>query len=65
VINNLTNLLNDEWGDFRQGATRLNVVDVELNDDGIYEYSNFGMPAENVDRDASLWEMRVGINYRF
>ncbi|WP_394224383.1 TonB-dependent receptor domain-containing protein [Alteromonas gracilis] len=65
VINNVTNLLNDEWGDFRQGSTRLNVIDIDQNDAGIYEYSNFGMPAENVQRDASLWEMRVGVNYRF
>ncbi|WP_269520708.1 TonB-dependent receptor [Alteromonas sp. BMJM2] len=65
VIENLTNMLNDEWGDFRQFQTRQEVVDVDTNDAGQLVYENFSLPAESVNRGASLWEVRVGVNYRF
>jgi hypothetical protein len=55
VIDNLTNLINDEWGvmykaNFPYGVTLAD------KDAGIAE-ARIG--------DASLWEIRVGLNYRF
>ena len=66
VIENLTNLLNDEWGDFRQGSfVGERVIDASVNDMGQYVYSDFFAAEESVNRGASLYEIRVGINYRF
>lgn len=66
VIENFTNLLNDEWGDFRQGSfVGEEVIDVNLADNGSYEYSNFRAPSQSLSRGPSLWEVRIGVNYRF
>ena len=64
VIENFTNMLNDEWGDFNQYSTREQVVEVNLVNDE-YVYSNFSTPGQGLIRGPSLWEVRVGINYRF
>jgi outer membrane receptor for ferrienterochelin and colicin len=55
IIDNFTNLLNDDWGvmerpNFPYGVT------IEDRDAG---------RAESRIGDASLWEIRVGVNYRF
>jgi len=55
IIDNVTNLLNDDWGvmerpNFPYGVT------LEDRDAG---------RAESRIGDASLWEIRVGVNYRF
>ena len=55
VIDNLTNLLNDDWGvlyrpNFPYGVT-------QADQDAGRAESRIG--------DASLWEIRVGLNYRF
>jgi hypothetical protein len=66
VIENLTNLLNDDWGDYRQGDFVGNeVIDVDLNDNNQYVYSNFSEPTQNLARAPSLWEIRVGVSYKF
>ncbi len=66
VIENLTNLLNDDWGDYRQGDFVGNeVIDVDLNANNQYVYSNFVEPSQNLSRAPSLWEVRVGISYQF
>ena len=66
VVENFTNLLNDDWGDFRQGSfVGDSVVDASINDQGQYEYSAFGAPEQNIVRGPSLWEVRVGISYNF
>ncbi|QJR81569.1 TonB-dependent receptor [Alteromonas pelagimontana] len=66
VIENLTNLLNDDWGDFRQGSFVGNqVVRVDQNDAGQYVYSSFSNPEQSVQRGPSLWEIRIGVNYKF
>nr|WP_136250398.1 TonB-dependent receptor [Ningiella ruwaisensis] len=66
VIENLTNMLNDEWGDYRQFSfVGENVIDVQVNPEGQFVYSNFSAPEQSISRGPSLWEVRVGVNYRF
>jgi len=66
VIENLTNLINDQWGDFRQGSFGGDeVITASVNDAGQFVYSDFVRPEETIVRGPSLWEIRVGINYRF
>ena len=54
VVDNLTNLLNDEWGIFRQPNTPGVTAEDQAN--GQYQ-SRVG--------DTSLWTMRVGVSYHF
>ncbi|MEC8416375.1 MAG: TonB-dependent receptor [Pseudomonadota bacterium] len=66
VIENVTNLINDQWGDFRQGSFGGDeVITASINDAGQYVYSDFSNPDQSVVRGPSLWEIRVGLNYRF
>jgi outer membrane receptor for ferrienterochelin and colicin len=66
VIENFTNMLNDDWGDFRQGSfVGEEVIDVDTDGSGNYFYSNFDAPGQSISRAPSLWEVRVGVNYRF
>jgi hypothetical protein len=66
VIKNLTNLLNDSWGDFRQGSfVGDSVVETSLNDSGQYVYESFNTAEQSVERTPSLWEIRVGVKYTF
>lgn len=66
VIENFTNLLNDSWGDFRQGSfVGDRVVNASLNDSGQYVYESFNTVDQSVVRSASLWEIRVGVKYTF
>ncbi|MDK1309907.1 TonB-dependent receptor [Pseudoalteromonas ardens] len=67
VIDNLTNLLNDDWGVMRKGDfVGNNIVQVH-NVDGKFVYSNFDADSvqPSIQKDASLWEMRVGVKYTF
>ncbi|APD91099.1 TonB-dependent receptor [Alteromonas mediterranea] len=66
IIENVTNLINDQWGVFRQGTFGGDeVLAADINDAGQYEYSAFSRPEQSVSRSPSLWEIRVGVNYRF
>ena len=51
VIDNFTNLLNDDWGI----SERVSFNTVEVGD----------TTPENRQGDASLWQMRIGFNYNF
>jgi hypothetical protein len=55
VVDNLTNLINDEWGVMYQANFPYGVTQAQI-DNG---------QAEARIGDASLWEIRVGLNYRF
>jgi hypothetical protein len=55
VIDNLTNLLNDDWGVMYQANFPYGVTLGDL------EAGN----AEARIGDASLWEIRIGLDYRF
>ncbi|WP_019676700.1 TonB-dependent receptor [Arsukibacterium perlucidum] len=68
VIDNLTNLLNDDWGvlyeaSFPQTAS---VVDADINAQGQYVFNEFTNrdPQRRV-ATPSLWRMTVGIEYKF
>lgn len=66
VIKNFTNLLNDSWGDFRQGSfVGDRVVEASLNDSGQYVYTSFNTAEQSIARGPSLWEIRVGVKYTF
>ena len=68
VIENLGNLLNDDWGVFKEASfPRMQaVVDASLNADGTYTYNNFRAPAgQSLVADASVWTMRLGVKYKF
>ena len=68
VIENLGNLLNDDWGVLKQGNfVSESVVGASINDDGQYVYEEFfgADQRDNYSIGASLWEVRVGVSYRF
>lgn len=55
VINNVTNLLNDDWG----------VMERPIFPYGVTQAQQANGQAEARIGDVSLWEMRVGVNYNF
>ncbi len=69
VIKNLCNLLNDEWCVLREAGFPGNqpVVDMEISEDGsAYIFEEFiDPPGQGRVSDPSLWEVRVGVTYRF
>jgi hypothetical protein len=69
VIDNFTNLLNDEWGILREASfpRRVSVVDSRLtNGNTQFAYSNFNpRNSAPVVGDASLWQVRFGVRYEF
>jgi len=68
VINNLTNLLNDDWGVMYEARfpQTANVVDATINADGTYTFNRFISPNPQARiANASLWKMTVGIKYDF
>ena len=66
-IYNFTNMLNGDWG--RQNDAIFNsadVVDVELDPSGAYEYTSFSPQGVNSLQDVpSVWEMRLGLEVNF
>ncbi len=69
TIENLTNLLNDEWGILREhgfpGAAELYSVS-GLDDEGRYIIDSFSnADADSIVVGASLWEVRFGLRYEF
>ena len=68
VVDNLGNLLNDEWGIFSRPSERatLYTVDASTNSDGQFVFEEFNNPNRfSRDGNASLWSIRVGIRYDF
>jgi len=69
VIKNLCNLLNDEWCVLREAGFPRNqaIVNMKLSDDGSqYIYEEFlDPPGQGRVSDPSLWEILVGVTYRF
>lgn len=67
-IENLGNLLNDDWGSRKQIGFPYNspIVTASINEQGQYVYTNFIPPrAQTVFDNSSLWQMVAGIQYRF
>ncbi len=68
VIENLGNLLNDEWGILNEASFphMVSPVDVAEIRDGKYVFSNFNnATTEREVSQQSLWTMRVGVKYNF
>ena len=67
IIKNVGNLINDDWGVLNQGQfVGNNMVEAEIVD-GKYHYTQFydGNQDQEYFREASIWEMRVGVSYEF
>ena len=68
VIENVGNLLNDDWGVLYETSfpRAQPAVQASINDAGQYVYESFIDPAGQTRvGDASLWSIRVGVNYKF
>ena len=66
VIENFTNMLNDDWGVLRQGSfVGERAINAYINDAGQYVYESFNAPETSFSRGPSLWEVRVGVKYSF
>jgi hypothetical protein len=65
-IENIGNLLNDEWGRAESYVQPFNapVVDVTIKN-GQYVYDNFTKPTPTVAKIPSVWKAQFGIRYRF
>ncbi|WP_019027580.1 TonB-dependent receptor [Colwellia piezophila] len=68
VIKNIGNMMNDSWGVMNKGGFVGNrMVEATINDSGQYVYHEFnqGNEKQEVQNRASLWQVRVGVNYKF
>lgn len=68
IVKNLCNLINDEWCVLEETDFPLmrSIIDVDLTEDGSqYIYNEFFAVSEGRVVDASLWEIRLGVTYRF
>lgn len=68
VVENLGNLLNDDWGVMKQASFphRQRLVGASINDQNQYVFERFFTPAQQSRvADASLWQIRVGVSYDF
>ncbi|MGP9800475.1 TonB-dependent receptor [Rheinheimera sp. NSM] len=65
VMENVGNFLNDDWGIVKEGNSQTAAVTTSINDNGQYVY-NFRKPtAESRRIEPSLWEVRLGLSYKF
>jgi len=65
-IENVGNLLNDDWGRAESYSQPFNapVVDVTI-EDGQYVYNNFTKPTPTLAKIPSVWKAQLGLRYRF
>lgn len=66
-INNVLNLLNDDWGgQYDAPFIGEQVVESSVNDSGQFVYENFrGANTTDTLDDFSVWQARVGIEFKF
>ncbi|GAA6183594.1 TonB-dependent receptor [Aliiglaciecola sp. NS0011-25] len=66
VIENLGNMLNDDWGIFREGSFPADdIITASINDQNQYVYEEYNASPQSINRGASLWEVRFGVKYKF
>ena len=65
-IENLGNLLNNDWGRIASYNQPFNapVVDAAIVN-GKYVYSNFTKPTPTIAKIPSVWKAQLGIRYKF
>ncbi|MDH5630555.1 MAG: TonB-dependent receptor [Gammaproteobacteria bacterium] len=65
-IENLGNLINDDWGRVQGYVQPFNapIVDASIVN-GQYVYDNFTIPQQTVAKVPSLWKIQLGARYRF
>ncbi len=65
VMENIGNFIDDDWGVVKEGSSQTPAVTASINTQGQYVY-NFRKPtAENRRLEPSLWEVRLGLSYKF
>lgn len=66
VIENIGNLLNDDWGVLYEPSfpSNFNVVNATIVN-GKYSYNSFSAAEQSRVAQPSLWTMRVGVKYNF
>ena len=68
-IRNLTNLINDSWGVYREVGFEYNAPVVDATIDGAnnqFVYTNFdGAPTQRVNTNISAWDIQFGLRYDF
>jgi len=67
-IQNLTNLLNNNWGRYQSTSFWFvkPLVNVAVDASGNYTYSNVRIPGSTPVRVLpSLWKIRLGVSYEF
>jgi hypothetical protein len=68
IVENLGNLLNDDWGVMKEASfpRKQRLVGASINDQNQYVFERFFNPAQQSRvADASLWQIRVGVSYDF
>ena len=68
VFKNIGNMMNDDWGVMTKGSFVGNrMVEASINGNGQYVYEEFnsGNEDQEIQNAASLWQVRVGIDYKF
>jgi hypothetical protein len=69
LIENVGNMINDDWGVLKEQGFPRNQAVVQVDEStgsGPYVYQNFFSPApQGRVADASLWEIRFGVSYNF
>jgi hypothetical protein len=68
IVENLTNLLNDNWGVLKEASfpQYQRIIDASINANGQYVYTNWFEPnVQSRVGEASLWEARIGVRYQF
>ena len=65
VIENVGNMLKDDWGVLKQGSSLSSIVDASITDDNKYLYESFTGNGQSAVNRASLWEVRLGVKYKF
>jgi hypothetical protein len=67
VVENIGNLINDDWGVlYERSFPRIApIVQASLNDSNQYVFEQFFPQGQARVADASLWRIRLGFNYNF